>query len=117
MNQEVVRLAPVGDRTMSTFYLLPPRPALGEHLTGFLRGVLPGLDWDTATRAELAETIAAAASAHRDVFVVYREDLPQGEPPARALVDGFGAAAGDEVIEVRPGALPGELTARRWRVA
>jgi hypothetical protein len=102
---------------VSTFYLLPPRPVLGEHLAGFLQGILPGLDWDTATRTNLAESVAAAAAEHGDVFVVYREDLPDGEPPARALADGFGAEAGDEVIEVRPGGRPGELTARRWKVA
>jgi hypothetical protein len=102
---------------VSTFYLLPPRPVLGERLAGFLQSMLPGLDWDTAARADLAETVAAAASVHADVFVVYREDLPDGEPPARALADGFGAAPGDEVVEVRPGPRPGEMTARRWKVA
>ncbi len=102
---------------MSTFYLLPPRPVLGERLAGFLRGILPGLDWDTDTRSMLAETVAAAAAGRENVFVVYREDLPEGEAPARALTDGFGAEPGDEVIEVRPGAAAGEMTARRWKVA
>ena len=102
---------------MSTFYLLPPRPVLGERLAGFLQAILPGLDWDTATRTLLAESVAAAASARENVFVVYREDLPEGEPPARALADGYGAEAGDEVIEVRPSGGAGELTARRWKVA
>jgi hypothetical protein len=100
---------------MSTFYLLPPRPVLGERLAGFLQGILPGLDWDTPTRAHLAEAVMAAA-VHPDVFVVYREDLPPGESPARALADGFGAETGDEVIEVRPGPKPDELTVRRWRL-
>ena len=36
---------------------------------------------------------------------------------ARALVEGFGAEAGDEVIEIRPGVSAGEITARRWQVA
>jgi hypothetical protein len=106
-----------GVPVVSTFYLLPPRPVLGERLAGFLQTVLPGLDWDLATRAALAETVETAASAHADVFVVYREDLPDGEPPARALADGFGAVAGDEVVEVRSGARPGEMTARRWKVS
>jgi hypothetical protein len=34
----------------------------------------------------------------------------------QALVNGFGAEVGDEVIEVRPGGRPGEIIARRWRV-
>ena len=102
---------------MSTFYLLPPRSVLGERLAGFLQSILPGLDWDTTTRSNLAESVTAAAAVLEDVFVVYREDLPEGEPPARALIDGFGAVSGDEVVEVRPSGRAGDLTARRWKVA
>jgi hypothetical protein len=102
---------------MSTFYLLPPRPVLGERLAGLLHDLFPGLDWDTTARANLAEALAAAATGRNGVFVAYREDLPEGEPAARALADGYGAEAGDEVVEVRPGPKPGELTARRWRLA
>jgi hypothetical protein len=101
---------------MSTFYLLPPRPLIGERFAGFLQNLLPGLDWDVAGRDRLADLLGAAARDHPEVYVVYRDDLPPGEPPARALADGFGAEAGDEVVEVRPGARPGEVTARRWRV-
>jgi hypothetical protein len=101
---------------MSTFYLLPPRPLLGERFAGFLQTLLPGVDWDNRGRLGLAEAITEAVRDHTDVFVVHREDLPEGELPARALVDGFGAEAGDEVVEVRPGPRPGELTSRRWVV-
>jgi hypothetical protein len=101
---------------MSTFYLLPPRPLLGERFAEFLQGFFPGLDWDCARRVALADALGEAASGHPDVFVVYRDDLPEGEPPARALAEGFGAEAGDEVVEVRTSCSPGELTARRWRV-
>jgi hypothetical protein len=48
--------------------------------------------------------------------VIYREDLPREETAAQALVNGFGAEAGDEVVEVRPGGRPGEITTRRWRI-
>ena len=101
---------------MSTFYLLPPRPLLGDRLARFLQSVLPGLDWDCAARGRLAEGLGAAAVEGAGVYVVYRDDLPPGEPPARALVDGFGAEAGDEVIEVRPSGAAESLTARRWRI-
>ena len=101
---------------MSTFYLLPPRPLLGDRFADFLITVLPGLDWDDTMRANLAEAIAAAATAHDDVHVVFRDDLPAGETPAAALADGFGAEAGDEVIEVRPAGSSSALTSRRWRV-
>jgi hypothetical protein len=42
--------------------------------------------------------------------------LPDGEPARQALVNGFGAEDGDDVIELRPGPRPGELVARRWPV-
>jgi hypothetical protein len=109
---------------MATFYLLPPRPLLGERLAAFLQALLPGLDWDSGTRGNLAEAVlgacvgpGAGSAAHLDVHVVYREDIPAGETPARALADGYGAEPGDEVVEVRPGARAGEFASRRWRVA
>jgi hypothetical protein len=102
---------------MAIFYLLPPRPFLGERFAGFLQSFFPGLDWDGATRSQLADVFGAAVAGRPDVYVIYREDLPPGEPPAQALVDGFGAEAGDEVIEVRPGPRQGEVVARRWTVA
>src|SRR5262245_43536364 len=101
---------------MSVFYLLPPRPLVGEHFAGYLRSLFPGLNWDAPTRVNLADALASAATYHPDVYVVFREELPEGERVRQALVDGFGAEEGDEVIEVRAGSRPGELVARRWRV-
>jgi hypothetical protein len=102
--------------TMSIFYLMPPRPLLGDRFALFLQTLFPGLDWDCTERTSLAELLGSAAGGRCDVFVVYREDLPPEESAAQALVNGFGAEAGDEVIEVRPGGQAGEMTARRWRV-
>jgi hypothetical protein len=101
---------------VSTFYLLPPRPVLGERFAGFLGTLFPGLDWGTHTWPALAETIGDVAGTRPDVFVIYREELAHGEELPRALRDGFGAESGDEVIEVRAGLKPGELVTRRWRV-
>jgi len=101
---------------MSIFYLMPPRPFLGDRFADFLQTLFPGLAWDSAGRASLAETLGEAAAARTDVYVIYREDLPREEAPAQALVDGFGAEAGDEVVEVRPGGRPGEVVTRRWRI-
>ncbi len=101
---------------MSTFYLLPPRPYLGEHFAGYLQTLFPGLHWDRAVWANLAEGLAAAATCHPGVYVVYREELPEGEDPARALADGFGAEPGDEVIELRVAGRPDELAIRRWHI-
>jgi hypothetical protein len=105
---------------VSLFFVLPPRPVLGDRLADVLHSFFPGLSWEAATRSSLAEWFARAAvesAGLRDVFVVHREDLPAGEALAAALADGYGAQSGDEVVEVRPGARPGEMTSRRWRLS
>jgi hypothetical protein len=101
---------------VSTFYVLPPRPLLGEYFAGYLGTFFPGLDWTNTGWTELANILETATAQHVDVYVVFREDLPDGEELARALIDGFGAEVGDRIIEVRPGSKPGELAARRWRL-
>ncbi len=101
---------------MSTFYLLPPRPLVGERFAAYLGGLFPGLSWDAARWGDLADTLTAAAVGQADVYVIHREELADGANPLIALRDDFGAETGDEVIEVRAGAKPGEVTARRWRV-
>jgi hypothetical protein len=100
---------------MSTFYVLPPRPLMADRLAALLAGWFPGLDWDCSTRGKLTDAVAAAAE-QRGVYVVYRDELPPDEAPARALTDGFGAEPGDEVVELRPGGRSEDLVARRWRV-
>jgi hypothetical protein len=102
---------------MATFYLLPPRSFLGACFAGYLGPLFPGISWTGPACAELADALAAAVVRQPDVYVVYREELPEGEPPARALADGFGAEPQDEVVEISSGSRPGELTARRWRLA
>jgi hypothetical protein len=99
---------------VSTFYVLPPRPYLGRCFAGYLGQVFPGLGWEDASWTSLADALTAAATGRADVYVVHREDLPAGEDTARALIDGFGAEPGDEVVEVRAAA--GGLAAQRWRV-
>jgi hypothetical protein len=102
--------------TMSIFYLMPPRPFVGDRFADFLQNLFPGLAWDSTSRTNLAELLGEAAGENEGIYVIYREDLPREESPVQALVDGFGAEAGDEVVEVRPGGRPGEIITRRWRV-
>jgi hypothetical protein len=101
---------------VSVFYVLPPRPLMGEHFAGYLHSLFPGLRWGETERLNLADALAAAATCHPNVYVVFREELPNGDTTRQALLDGFGAEAGDEVIEVRPGGSSGELVARRWQI-
>ncbi len=100
---------------MSTFYLLPPRAILADHLADWLSRALPGVEWDVACRRHLMEMVAAAAC-RPGVHLVHRDELPAGEAPEAALIDGFGADPGDEVVEVRLSARPGDFASRRWRV-
>jgi hypothetical protein len=101
--------------TMSIFYLMPPRPFLGDRFAAFLQTFFPGLDWDSSERLNLAELLGDAAG-RDDIYVIYREDLPREESSSQALLNGFGAEPGDEVVEVRPGGRPGEIITHRWRV-
>jgi hypothetical protein len=100
---------------MSTFYLLPPRPVLGERFARYLSQLFPGLEWSSACWSDLADVLGAAAGQHADVFVVYRDEIPDGEDIARGLKEGFGAEADDEVVEIQAGQRPGEVSVRRWR--
>ena len=102
---------------MSTFYLLHPRPVLGDRAANSLHMILPGVDCDGATRFHLTAASHAAAEIHNDVFIVYRDDLPEGEPVLESLRDAYGAEEGDEIIEIRPGSDAGELVSHRWRIA
>jgi hypothetical protein len=101
---------------MSTFYVLPPRTIIGERFAGYLATLFPGLRWESTRWSDLGETLGRVAATHGDVYVVYREELQPGDDLRQALHDGFGAEAGDDVIEVRAGLQPGELTTRRWRL-
>jgi len=96
---------------VSTFYLLPPRPLLGQQVIQFLQGWFPGLGWSGVDRAELAEAVSVAAEHQPGVYVVFREDLPDGIELPRALLDDFGAEPGDEIVEIAAGGV------RRWRLA
>ncbi len=102
---------------MATFYLLPPRPLLGECFARYLQALFPGLTWDRQDWPNLAEGLAAAATCHSDVFVVHREEVPEGEDLSEALVAGFGAEAGDEIVEVRAVPSPGNWVMKRWHIA
>jgi len=101
---------------MSTFYLLPPSSLVAESLVGYLNAFLPGLPLARRIQESVAEALLSAATDQPEVYVVYREELPEGEDTAQALMEVFGAEAGDEVVEFRSGARLGETRIHRWRL-
>jgi hypothetical protein len=97
---------------MATFYVLPPRPLLADHLTRSLEGWLPALPAADRVGRELADWLAEELGRVADAYIVHREELPDGEPLSAALSEAFGAEPGDQVIEVGAGD-----RVRVWRLA
>jgi hypothetical protein len=85
---------------MATFYLLPPRQCLEQALGEVLARLLPGLPLPPDTWDVITERLGSAANWPAEVFLVPRDDLPEGEPVGEALASAFGAEPGDRVCEV-----------------
>ena len=98
---------------MADFLLLPPRPAVGEEIARLIRPYLPGV---RVTAADCVRFLDALAANDGRAFLVYREELPDGEDAVTALRDGFGGEPGDRVVHVRTGR-SGEPRARVEPVA
>src|SRR4051794_20851778 len=101
---------------MSTFYVLPSRALLGQRFAEFLENVFPGGQWPRSQWRDLAELLGTEASRQSETYVVYREDVPDGVTLDEALLRDFGAAPGDEAVEVSLGGRLAILTARRWPI-
>jgi hypothetical protein len=101
---------------MCTFYVLPSRPLVGQRFAEFLENVFPGRQWQREQWRDLAEILGIEAIRQSDTYVIYREDVPEGVALSEALLQDFGAAMGDEVVEVALGGRLAILTARRWRL-
>jgi hypothetical protein len=84
---------------MATFYVLPPREALEAAVSSLFAKLLPGLPLPADVWGTLSEHLARAAGWPDDVFLVPRDELPDGDA-AEALAEGYGADAADRVIEV-----------------
>ena len=95
---------------MATFYLLPPRAILEQAIGDVLARLLPGLPIPAETWEAVTNGIGSVAGWPVDVFLVPRDDLPEGEPVGEALAAAFGAEPGDRVIEVSRG----PAGARSW---
>ena len=101
---------------MSTFYLMPPRSMFADSLTQFLQSWLPGTQVPAHTGNEVAEALQSGLELRGNAYLVFREDLPDGDDPSAALRDGFGAEDGDRVVELRLSGRSGETVSRSWTV-
>jgi hypothetical protein len=86
---------------MAAFYVLPPRDCLDRAVTELFTKLLPGLPLPVDAWAAVTEHLAETASWPADLYLVPRDDLPDGEPIHDALASSFGAETGDRVVEVR----------------
>ena len=84
---------------MATFYLLPPRVCLEQAVGELLGKLLPGLPLPADAWDGLSQHLASVAGWPDDVFLVPRDELPDGDP-APALAEGYGAEPGDRVVDV-----------------
>ena len=103
---------------MATFYLLPPRSCLEDVFTSVLGRMLPGLPLPVDGWDLLLLNLAANSGWSRDLFLIPRDDLPEGEPLEESLRLHFGAEPGDRVVEVPLPrvAMEGPSATRSWMV-
>jgi hypothetical protein len=95
---------------MATFYLLPPRACLEQAVGELFGKLLPGLPLPLDAWEGLAQHLSFAGGWPAGVFLVPRDELPEGDPAA-ALADGYGAEPGDRVVDVSFA-----RSAREWTV-
>ncbi|MCS6864893.1 MAG: hypothetical protein RMJ56_05875 [Gemmataceae bacterium] len=84
---------------MATFYVLPPRSCLDEAVRTFLTRFLPGLPLPAEVWSIVVDHLAQVANWPEDTFWIPRDELPEGAV-SEALVEGYGAEPGDQVVEV-----------------
>lgn len=103
---------------MATFYVLPPRACLDEILADVLGRLLPGLPLPAEGWDLLLLHLAANSGWSKDLYLIPRDELPEGERTADSLRTHFGAEAGDRVVEVPLPrmTLNGPVSVRSWTV-
>ncbi|MFL5340253.1 MAG: hypothetical protein ACJ8F7_08870 [Gemmataceae bacterium] len=101
---------------MATFYLLPPRLLVEEAFARFVAAWLPGAPVSPVAAA-LTDTLETSLLLLPNAFLVFREELPDDVLPEVALRESFGAAVGDDIVEVHLGNLAGALVATRSPVS
>jgi hypothetical protein len=100
---------------MARFYVLPPRSVVANCMARSLRLSLPGLPIPVETMEDLLDVLQSSYNEETEVFVLFREEVPDGVGLEFALADAFGAEFGDEITELRLAA-NGQLAARSWQL-
>jgi hypothetical protein len=85
---------------VATFLVLPPRELLEHAVTEFANRILPGLPKPLGLSDVLLAQVIAGLPRNEQAFVVYREELPEGENTAMVLQEAFGAEPGDRIVEI-----------------
>ena len=85
---------------MATFYVLPSRHQVGQRFGEFLHAMFAGAPYSSWDWPDLADSLASLVEAPGDVFVVYREDLDETISVRDSLLQQFGAALNDDIIEI-----------------
>ena len=86
---------------MADFYLLPPRPIIGEEIARALRPFLPGFSITATDGVRFLDRLTADSKCQ--AFIVHREDLPEGTDALQSLRDGYGASPNDRVVQISVG--------------
>lgn len=102
---------------MAVFYVLPPRRLLGECLAKLLRPYVPGVAISQEACADLVDSLVTGSPEVDETYVIYREDLPDDEDVNEILRDGYGAEAGDRIVQVAVGPRPDEPRVKIWQLA
>jgi hypothetical protein len=97
---------------MATFYILPSRSSLEQSLSEVLSRLLPGLTLPLNLWDIMVDRIASTAQWSDDVYLVPRDDLPEGNTIGEALSAGYGAECGDRVVEIH--SMRGPAIPRFW---
>jgi hypothetical protein len=99
---------------MATFYVLPSRLQVGQRFGEFLHAMFAGAPYSSWDWPDLADSLASLVEAPGDVFLVYREDLDEAISVRDSLLQQFGAALDDDIIEIDFGTGLNRFLHQRW---
>jgi hypothetical protein len=99
---------------MATFYVLPSRLQAGQRFGEFLRAMFVGDPYTSWDWPDLADSLASLIETPGDACVVYREDLDESISVRDSLLQQFGAALDDDIIEIDFGSGLNQFLHQRW---